>query len=75
MWQEGHTAHSTKQEAIEETIQMLNIYADFAENFMALPVIKGIKTESERFAGLWILIVLKHLCRMARRYSLAPHIF
>ncbi|MCZ6692816.1 MAG: proline--tRNA ligase [Bacteroidetes bacterium] len=51
LWQEGHTAHSTKQEAIEETIQMLNIYADFAENFMALPVIKGIKTESERFAG------------------------
>ena len=51
LWQEGHTAHSTKEEAIEETIKMVNIYADFAENFMAVPVIKGTKTESERFAG------------------------
>jgi prolyl-tRNA synthetase len=51
LWQEGHTAHATKQEAIEETEQMINIYADFAEEYMALPVIKGIKTESERFAG------------------------
>lgn len=51
LWQEGHTAHATKQEAIDETIQMLNIYATFAEEFMAMPVIKGVKTESERFAG------------------------
>ncbi|UZO80588.1 proline--tRNA ligase [Aquimarina sp. ERC-38] len=51
LWQEGHTAHATKQEAIEETTQMNNIYADFVENFMAIPVIKGRKTESERFAG------------------------
>ncbi|MFK5981422.1 MAG: proline--tRNA ligase, partial [Flavobacteriaceae bacterium] len=51
LWQEGHTAHATKQEAIEETEQMINIYAEFAENFMAMPVIKGFKTESERFAG------------------------
>ncbi|MEQ9262139.1 MAG: proline--tRNA ligase [Owenweeksia sp.] len=51
LWQEGHTAHATRQEAIEETRQMLDIYADFAENFMAMPVIKGVKTESERFAG------------------------
>ncbi|GGX20274.1 proline--tRNA ligase [Aquimarina muelleri] len=51
LWQEGHTAHATKQEAIAETEQMNNIYADFAENFMAIPVIKGRKTESERFAG------------------------
>jgi prolyl-tRNA synthetase len=51
LWQEGHTAHATKQEAIDETIQMLEVYADFAENYMAMPVIKGIKTESERFAG------------------------
>lgn len=51
LWQEGHTAHATKIEAEEETIQMLNVYADFAENFMAVPVIKGVKTESERFAG------------------------
>ncbi|HRB19344.1 MAG TPA: His/Gly/Thr/Pro-type tRNA ligase C-terminal domain-containing protein, partial [Chitinophagales bacterium] len=47
----GHTAHATKQEAISETIQMINVYADFAENYMALPVIKGVKSESERFAG------------------------
>ncbi|MEN9999607.1 MAG: hypothetical protein RI922_2597 [Bacteroidota bacterium] len=51
LWQEGHTAHATKQEAIDETVQMLEVYADFAENFMAMPVIKGVKTESERFAG------------------------
>jgi len=51
LWQEGHTAHATKQEAIEETERMINIYAEFAEEFMALPVIKGLKSESERFAG------------------------
>lgn len=51
LWQEGHTAHATKLEAIEETEQMLNVYADFAENILAIPVIKGIKTANERFAG------------------------
>ena len=51
LWQEGHTAHATKQEAIEETEKMINVYADFAENYMALPVIKGLKSENERFAG------------------------
>ncbi len=51
LWQEGHTAHATKQEAIDETVQMINVYAEFAEKFMALPVIKGHKTENERFAG------------------------
>ncbi len=51
LWQEGHTAHATKQEAVDETIQMLNIYARFAEEFMAMPVLKGIKSESEKFAG------------------------
>jgi prolyl-tRNA synthetase len=51
LWQEGHTAHATKQEAIDEAELILNIYADFAENHMAVPVIKGTKTESERFAG------------------------
>jgi len=51
LWQEGHTAHATKQEAIEEAEQMMNVYADFAENFMAIPVIKGVKTANERFAG------------------------
>ncbi|WP_117884726.1 proline--tRNA ligase [Aureibaculum luteum] len=51
LWQEGHTAHATKQEALAEAKQMQGVYADFAENFMAMPVIKGTKTESERFAG------------------------
>ena len=51
LWQEGHTAHATKEEAEEETLKMLGVYADFAEKWMALPVIKGVKTENERFAG------------------------
>lgn len=51
LWQEGHTAHATKKEAIAEAEQMMNVYSDFAENYMAIPVIKGTKTESERFAG------------------------
>lgn len=51
LWQEGHTAHATKAEAIEESEKMMQVYADFAENFMAIPVIKGLKTETERFAG------------------------
>jgi prolyl-tRNA synthetase len=51
LWQEGHTAHATSEEAVEETERMINVYADFAENFMALPVIKGYKSENERFAG------------------------
>ncbi len=51
LWQEGHTAHATKQEAEEEAIQMMHVYADFVENYMAVPVLRGVKTESERFAG------------------------
>lgn len=51
LWQEGHTAHATKQEAIEEAEKMNEVYADFVEKYMALPVIRGVKTESERFAG------------------------
>jgi len=51
LWQEGHTAHATKQEAMDEAELMNNVYATFAENFLAVPVIKGLKTESERFAG------------------------
>jgi len=51
LWQEGHTAHATRREAEEETLKILDIYADFAENFMAIPVIKGMKSASERFAG------------------------
>ena len=50
LWQEGHTAHATKEEAIEETVKMLNV-PEFVETYMALPVIKGVKTANERFAG------------------------
>src|SRR5262249_30982206 len=51
LWQEGHTAHATHDEAREEVIRMLNVYGDFAEQWMAMPVIRGIKTQSEKFAG------------------------
>ncbi|MCH7512889.1 MAG: proline--tRNA ligase [Bacteroidetes bacterium] len=51
LWQEGHTAHATKREAIDETLKMLDVYAAFAEKYMAMPVLKGVKTETERFAG------------------------
>ncbi|MEP6676854.1 MAG: proline--tRNA ligase [Ferruginibacter sp.] len=51
LWQEGHTAHATSAEAVEETVKMVNVYADFVEQFMAVPVVIGVKTESERFAG------------------------
>jgi prolyl-tRNA synthetase len=51
LWQEGHTAHATKDEALEEAELMCDVYADFAQNFMAMPVVKGVKSESERFAG------------------------
>jgi prolyl-tRNA synthetase len=51
LWQEGHTAHATQEEAIAETKQMLEVYANFAENYMAMPVLKGVKSPNERFAG------------------------
>ena len=51
LWQEGHTAHATREEAQQKAIEMLNVYADFAERYMALPVVKGVKTANERFAG------------------------
>lgn len=51
LWQEGHTAHATEAEAVEESRRMLEVYADFAENYMAVPVIRGVKSASERFAG------------------------
>ena len=51
LWQEGHTAHATSEEAMVEAMKILNVYADFAENFMAIPVIKGVKSANERFAG------------------------
>lgn len=51
LWQEGHTAHATSEEAEQRTVQMINVYADFAQNYMALPVVVGVKSETERFAG------------------------
>ncbi|MBE9511212.1 MAG: proline--tRNA ligase, partial [Bacteroidetes bacterium] len=51
LWQEGHTAHATREEAIEETERMVDVYADFVENYMGVPVIKGLKSEAEKFAG------------------------
>jgi len=51
LWQEGHTAHATQEEAVKEAETMLDVYADFAENWMAMPVLKGVKSPSERFAG------------------------
>jgi prolyl-tRNA synthetase len=51
LWQEGHTAHATAEEAVEETVKMLDVYADFVERYMAVPVVKGVKTANERFAG------------------------
>ena len=51
LWQEGHTAHATREEAIQESEKMMHVYAEFAQNFMAIPVIKGLKSETERFAG------------------------
>jgi prolyl-tRNA synthetase len=59
LWQEGHTAHATSEEAVAETEQMLEVYADFAENWMALPVVKGRKTPNERLPVPWIPIALK----------------
>ena len=59
LWQEGHTAHATAEEAIIETEKMLDVYAEFAEQYLALPVIKGVKTPNERFAGRWRLIASK----------------
>ena len=51
LWQEGHTAHATREEAEEEAIRMLNVYGEFAEKYMAVPVVKGVKSANERFAG------------------------
>lgn len=59
LWQEGHTVHATKEEAIEETYKMLDVYADFAENYMAVPVIKGEKTPGERFPGADVTVSIE----------------
>ena len=61
LWQEGHTAHATREEAVAEAEKMLEVYGDFAEKVLAVPVIRGVKSETERFAGA--------VCRMVRRYN------
>ncbi|HER09445.1 MAG TPA: proline--tRNA ligase [Bacteroides sp.] len=61
LWQEGHTAHATREEAMEEAMQMMRIYAEFTENFLAIPVITGTKTESEKFAGAVETLTLEAL--------------
>jgi len=66
LWQEGHTAHATREEAIEETIQMLNVYTDFVENWLAIPVIQGTKSPNERFAGAVETYCIETLMQDAR---------
>ena len=61
LWQEGHTAHATQEEAQEETIRMLNVYAEFCENVLAIPVVKGLKTEKEKFAGAMATYTIESL--------------
>ena len=72
LWQEGHTAHETAEEAREETLNMLDVYADFAENVLAIPVIKGEKTESEKFPGAVVTYCIEALCRTERPSNAAP---
>lgn len=66
LWQEGHTAHATKEEALEETKTMLNVYTDFAENWLAIPVIQGTKSPNERFAGAEETYCIEALMQDAR---------
>ena len=75
LWQEGHTAHATKLEAIKETEQMLDVYANFVENFMAIPVFKGVKTEMKDLQVRKKHIVLKLLCKMVKPYKQVLLIF
>src|ERR1700712_3563971 len=66
LWQEGHTAHATSQEAVDETIRILNVYAEFAEEWMALPVIKGVKSINERFAGAEAPFLFERLMQVGK---------
>lgn len=72
LWQEGHTAHSTKEEAEERTIQMLEVYADFCEEVLAIPVIKGEKTEKEKFAGAVSTYTIEAMMHDGKAYSPLP---
>ena len=76
LWQEGHTIHETEEEAMERTLQMLDIYADVTENLLAIPVIKGIKTESEKFAGAVSTYTIESMMRDGRALqSATSHYF
>src|SRR5699024_2903900 len=68
-WQEGHTAHASHEEAAEETEKMLNVYADLCENYLAMPVIKGKKTEKEKFAGAEYTLTIESLMHDGRAFQ------
>ena len=68
LWQEGHTAHASKEEAVEETLRMLDVYARFVEEYMAVPVIRGVKTANERFAGAEDTYCIEALMQDVRHY-------
>lgn len=72
LWQEGHTAHATAEEAQARTIQMLNLYADFCEEFLAMPVVRGQKTEKEKFAGAEDTYTIEALMHDGKPCSLEP---
>ena len=74
LWQEGHTAHATAEEAEERTIQMLNLYADFCEEVLAIPVIKGQKTDKEKFAGAVATYTIESLMHDGKHFSPVPAI-
>ena len=69
LWQEGHTAHATQEDAEERTLMMLNLYAQFCEEVLAIPVVKGRKTDKEKFAEQKLHTLLRHLCMTERHYS------
>lgn len=74
LWQEGHTAHASAEEAEARTIQMLNLYADFCEEVLAIPVIKGQKTDKEKFAGAEATYTIESLMHDGKPYSQVPAI-
>src|SRR5699024_12084521 len=75
-WQEGHTAHATYEDAAEETDRMLEVYADIVENYLAVPVIRGRKTESEKFAGAEYTITIESMMHDGRaRQAATSHHF
>ena len=72
LWQEGHTAHATREEAEEEAIRMLNVYGEFAEKYMAVPVVKGVKSANERFAGALDTYTIEAMMQDEKRCKVVP---